>query len=207
MAMALTLYIAPNSSSSPITWAMAELGLPHETVQLDLQQPDTWKPTLLPLNPMGQVPTLVDGEQAIFESSAILIHLGDRYGVERGLWPAADSPQRMVALSWTMWFAVTVSSAMKMVMLNSGTWWPAEMQNEAQAAKGRERMGQLLTVLDQRLTDQPYMVGDTFSLVDTLAASSLKWAARVMEFDLSSMPHVIAWIGRCMERPTVAQMT
>ncbi|MCH9683753.1 MAG: glutathione S-transferase family protein [Deltaproteobacteria bacterium] len=204
--MALTLYFAPDSSSSPITWALAELGLEYEAVELDLRNPDAWKSNLLPLNPMAQVPTLIDDGQPLFESSAILVHLGDRYGVERGLWPAIDSPDRMVALSWTMWFAVTVGSAMKMVMLNTGTWWPAQMQNELQAAKGRERLTSLLTILDERLATQPYIVGSTFSLVDALGAPTLRWASHGIGFDLAATPHVSAWVERCIARDTVEQM-
>ena len=48
-------------------------------------------PEYLAINPTGKVPGLVDGGQAYFESAAIIIHLGETYGRERGLWPAAGA--------------------------------------------------------------------------------------------------------------------
>src|SRR5204863_2023958 len=50
-----------------------------------------------------KVPALVDGDVSLCESGAILIHLGDKYGVERKLWPACGGQPHADALSWTVW--------------------------------------------------------------------------------------------------------
>jgi glutathione S-transferase len=203
--MSLTLYYAPHSSASPIVWAIAELGVPHELVAVDLAAAE--KPlALLALNPMGQVPTLVDDGQGMFESSAILIHLGERYGVERGLWPAVGSPEHMVALTWTAWFSVTLGSTLRMIMINIGDWTPKEQQNEKQAAHGRERLGTMMKILDDRLSRQQHVVGEAFTLVDAYAAALVGWASGVVSFDLGTTPSIARWLTGCMGREAAKQM-
>jgi len=85
--MSLTLYAAPMSSATPVVCALAELDIPCEIVMLDLKAGDQKKPDYLALNPNGVVPTLVVDGTPLFEAIAIVQWLGDRYGVERGLWP------------------------------------------------------------------------------------------------------------------------
>jgi glutathione S-transferase len=198
--MSITLYFAPRSSATPIVWALAELGLDYEGVQVDLQAGEQKQPALMAHNPMGQVPTLVDGDHGMFESTAILVWLGERYGVERGLWPRLDSPEHMVALTWTSWFAVTLGATLRMVMLNTTDWWPEELRNAGQAEKGKERLAELMKILDERLGKQEYLVGDRFTLLDCYGASVLAWATSMVGFDLGTTPKIGAWIQRCMAR-------
>src|SRR6266545_4462922 len=98
--MALIFYYAPMSSATPVYWALEELGVPFEKVKLDLRAGDQKKPEFLKINPNGQVPALVGDGTPMFESVAILLHLGERYGVDKKLWPAAGTPERMGAMSW-----------------------------------------------------------------------------------------------------------
>ena len=56
-------------------------------------------PAYLAINPHGVVPTLVVDGTPLYEALAILQWLGDEHGVQRGLWPAAGTPQRLTALS------------------------------------------------------------------------------------------------------------
>jgi len=99
--MKLTFYAAPQSSSIPVASALAELEVPHERIDLDLSRGEQRRPEFLALNPNGKVPTLVVDGTPIFEALAIHHWLGDRFGVAKGLWPAADSPERQTALSWS----------------------------------------------------------------------------------------------------------
>jgi len=204
--MSLTLYYAPRSSASPITWILAELGVPHEAIAIDFAKNEQKQPAILAHNPMGQVPTLVDDGRGMFESSAIMIHLGQQYGVERGLWPAPGSPAHMQALSWTSWFAVTLGGTLRLIMLNESEWLPEDTRNAKQAAWGKERLGTLLKVLEERLAKQPHVVGEGFTLVDAYAAAALGWGLGVVGFDLGTTPSIAAWLQRCMGREAAKQM-
>ena len=81
--MAITFYWAPRSSATRIYWALEELQIPHEKVRIDFASGDQKKPDYVALNPNGKVPLLVDNGTPIFESMAILIHLGLSYAARR----------------------------------------------------------------------------------------------------------------------------
>jgi glutathione S-transferase len=95
--MSITFYAAPQSSASPVACALRELAVPHERINLNLAAGDQRKPEYLALNPNGKVPLLVVNGTPMFEAIAIMQWLGDKYGVEKGLWPSADSPARLEA--------------------------------------------------------------------------------------------------------------
>ena len=101
--MSIVLYWHPMSSASPIASALAELDVAHERVLIDLKAGEQRRPEFLALNPNGAVPTLTVDGAPMFEALAIHLWLGERYGVERGLWPAADTPERLQAMSWCAW--------------------------------------------------------------------------------------------------------
>ena len=96
--MSLTFYYTPMSSATRVHWALEELGVPYEKVKMDLAAGDQRKPEYLALNPNGKVPLLVGDGTPIFESLAILLHLGETYGVEKGLFPAPGLERTMFDL-------------------------------------------------------------------------------------------------------------
>ena len=95
--MAITLYYTPMGSATRAHWALIELGIPYEKVRVRMDQGDHKKPAFLAINPNGKVPALVDGDLKLFESLAIVFHLGDRYGESKGLWPKSGTDARSEA--------------------------------------------------------------------------------------------------------------
>ncbi|MEI9899962.1 MAG: glutathione S-transferase [Hyphomicrobium sp.] len=91
----LTLYHATPSRSSTALWMLEEVGEPFAIELLNLKTGEQHKPEYLAINPMGKVPTLVDGKTVVSESSAICCYLADAYPAA-GLAPAIDDPARAV---------------------------------------------------------------------------------------------------------------
>ncbi|MCA9719120.1 MAG: glutathione S-transferase family protein [Myxococcales bacterium] len=199
----ITLYFAPMSSASPVGWAIQELGVDHELVSIDLKGDAHKQARFLELNPMGQVPTLVVDGQAMFESSACVILLGERFGVARGLWPALEAPEHMVALTWMVWFAVTLGGEVRRCF-HSGDYAPEAMRNAPQVAAGKKRYGELLEILDAHLEGRDFMLGERFSLVDCYGGASVWWSARAL--GVEAPPRVAAWCSRCTGRPASSIM-
>ena len=79
--MAITLYYHPMTRAAGTVWALEELGRPYELKYLDLQSGAHKQADFLAVNPMGKLPTLVDGEVVATEASAIALYLGDRYSL------------------------------------------------------------------------------------------------------------------------------
>jgi glutathione S-transferase len=167
----LTLYAAPMSSATAVVCALAEMGdVPCEIVMLDLAAGDQKRPEYLELNPNGVVPTLVVDGTPMFESVAIMQWLGDRYGVERGLWPAAESPLRLAALSWTTWSYVSYGTLINVLNFAQSPMVDAALHHPPLAAEALKRLDTLLGTLEARLTDRPYLLGNDYSLADLIVA-------------------------------------
>ncbi|MRG93803.1 glutathione S-transferase family protein [Polyangium spumosum] len=205
--MAITFYYSPYSSAVRTHWALEELGIPYEGIRLDLKAGDQKKPELLKLNPNGKVPTLVVDDVPYFESAAINILLGEKYGVDKGLWPKAGTPAHGRAMSWTVWAAASLLSAGTRVMYNTSPEAPEEQKNAAQGEAARKEFDGLLDLLDAELKDKPYLTGDTFTLADALLAADLWWYQMVIVPSLARWPHLQAWVGRCMERPAFKRVS
>lgn len=56
------------------------LGLPFDTIEVDLRAGEQKRPAFRAMNPFGQVPVIEDGETVVFDSNAILVYLAKRYG-------------------------------------------------------------------------------------------------------------------------------
>ena len=198
--MTITLYAAPMSSAIPVVHAIEELGVPHELVLLDLQAGDQKKPDFLALNPNGKVPTLVVDGTPMFEALAIMQWLGERYGVERGLWPAADAPERLEALSWSTWMYVSFSGVFKRLIFATSDLVDASLHYEGQAELARAELQDMLAILDMRLASRDYLVGDHFTLVDLIVGGGIAYATFV---GVSTKGHdnVEKWLARFQERP------
>ena len=77
----LTLYHAPQSRSSRIIWLLEEIGAPYEIRPVTIFRPMTGEGVGDPANPHPdkRVPALVDGDQLVAESVAIVLHLAEAY--------------------------------------------------------------------------------------------------------------------------------
>lgn len=198
-APSIVLYASPMSSAIPVIQALAELEVPHERIHVDLSAGDQRRPEFLALNPNGRVPTLVVDGTPMFEALAIMQWLGDRFGVERGLWPAADAPKRLEALSWSTWTYVTFSAAFQRLIHSSSERIPAERHNQAQAEHAAAELQTLLGLLDARLASRPYLLGDTFSLTDLIVGNGVSYGT-FCGAPVDDHPHVQSWLSRLRAR-------
>src|SRR5205085_5775794 len=156
--------------------------------------------------PAGKVPGLVDRGQAYFESAAITVHLGEAYGRERGLWPAAG-PAHAEALCWTVW-GTTELHAYQMQWLYHGmdtvVSYAAPDRSKAAADYNHGQHLRNLDALEARLAGRDYILDGAFSLADIPAASSLLMG-RDLGGSTEGRPNVDAWLARCRARPTFAR--
>jgi glutathione S-transferase len=203
--MSLTFYRAPHSTASITELVFEELGVPHEVVTLDLQKGDTKKPEFTKLNPNAKVPVVVHDGTVLWESAAITMYLGETFGVEKKLWPAAG-PKRGEAMKWVTWGNVTFGEAIGRWLRNTSDWFPAEQHNAKAAEVGKKDMEDCLAILDSNLGSRSFLLGNDFSLVDAHLSGFLDWL-RAMKVDVARWKNVEAWGKRCSSRPACERMT
>jgi glutathione S-transferase len=183
--MAITFFYSPRSSATRALWALEELGVPFEKVRVDLTKGEQKKPAFLAVNPNGKVPAMLDGDARLFESLAILLHLGDRYGEAKGLWPAPGTAERAEAFTWSVWGTVTLLD----VALHAG------------APDTKTRWETCLEILDARLEGSAHLLGDAFSLADVAVTSNVAFGVMAAGLPVEPYPNVSAWLDRCKARP------
>lgn len=198
--MSIVLYWYPQSSATPIACALAELGVPHERVKIDILAGEQRRADYLALNPNGKVPTLTVNGAPMFEALAIHLWLGHRFGVERGLWPAAGTPEALQALSWCAWAYVTYGAVL--VRLQVATKGEDALRSPQHADAALRGLNELLAVLDARLAAQPWMLGADYSLVDLVVGSVLGYSV-YLGAPVQAHPHVQAWLARVQARPAM----
>ena len=202
--MAIKLYSWPMSSGTRISWALEELALSYEYVQLDAKKQEHRSAEMLAVNPHGKVPALADGELKLFESGAILLYLGNRYGPAKGLWPNPKGQAHADAVCWTVWAMTELGSYMLQYLyhgLDSPISYKPEDRSKAAAAYNRAQLDRLLDALEARLDGRDYLMGG-FSLVDIAAASWLLLGT-MLGLQIEGRPRVAAWCKRCAERPAM----
>ena len=86
-------YFNPMSRGVTTDWMLKELDAPHEQIVIDFASGENKTPEYRAINPMGKVPTLVDGDTVITETAAICAYLADKFA-DKGLAPAMTSAER-----------------------------------------------------------------------------------------------------------------
>jgi len=203
--MSLTFYGAPHSTASVTALVFEELGVPHEVVTVDIRKGDTKKPDFMKLNPNGKVPMVVHDGTVVWESSAITMYLGETFGVEKKLWPAAG-PKRGEAMRWVTWSNVTLGEAIGRWLRNTTDWVPADQRNASAGEAGKKDMESCLAILDESLAARSFLLGSDYTLVDSHVSSFIEWL-RGMKVDLARWQNLEAWAKRCSSRPASERLT
>jgi glutathione S-transferase len=199
----MTYYYAPMSTAVRTSWAIEELGVPCERVKVDIQKKETKTEKFLKLNPNGVVPLLVVEGTAIFESTAILLYLGETFGVDKGLY-APPGLKRAEMLKWIVWANVGFFEPLHRWAYNTASYIPAERQNAKAAESAKQDLDGVMKIVDEALAGKSYLVDEKFSLADLAVSSYLGWM-KFMGYDYSSFKNVTAWGERCLGRPAAVK--
>jgi glutathione S-transferase len=193
----MKLYYVPMTRSNRPRWLLEELGAPYEIVRLDIGAKENRRAEYLALNPLGHVPTLVDGDVVIFETLAICLYLADKF-YERGLAPSSESPERAAYLQWTIFAVVSAEKAVE--QFHEHTLVLAEEDRQPRVAeKARARFHDLADVVQAGLGDREYLVGNRFTTADLMMGSVLTWG-RMLGL-LADHPLLEAYAKKQIGRP------
>ncbi len=188
----LTLYHAPKSRSTSVVQLLHELGVADQvrvvTVNIPRQDGSGSRD---PNNahPEGKVPYLTDGDDHIRERGAVMLYLTDRFP-DAGLAPLEGDPKRGQYLSWLFWYQGVLEPV---IILK----W-AGIEHPACHASFRD-YDTAIQRLDEVLSRQPYLLGDSFSAADMLCSGPFAWFGDQME----TTPAITAWVARCQDRDSV----
>lgn len=181
-----------------VMWTLAELRLPAERIDAGGAFGRTDTPEYLALNPTKLIPTLVDGDFSLWESSAIIRYLARTYGAGSIL-PATEQ-EIARADQWMEWAGTTIYADIITNIFIGLIRTPASTRNHALVEASIQRAGEKLALLDAHLASRPYILGDAFTMAD-IPAGALMWRYFDLPIARPSLPNVQAWSKRLQERP------
>lgn len=162
----MKLYVFNGSPNARKTLAAANyLDLDIEVVWKDVTRGDLSQDGFLEINPNGKVPVLQDGDVSIWESNAILVYLSTLGGGE--LFPNRPQDRAMV-LSWLFWETNHFNRAVGMYVWETvlkPTFGLGET-DDTQLARARVMLSQVAPVLENRLEQNDFVMGEALSIVD-----------------------------------------
>jgi glutathione S-transferase len=176
-----------------VIFLLEEMGTPYEREDYGRQFNNTGG-DYLKLNPFGKVPTLLDGDLAVWESHAILRYVAAKFASP--LYPS-DLAARSQVDRWMDWLLASLNPGYVTIFVNSkkpeaerGPFWPVHAQEVAAN----------LSALDAQLAKATWIAGDRMSLAD-IALGPLVHRCLAFPIELPAVPKLKAWHQALLARP------
>lgn len=174
-----------------VRWALEEVGQPYDVRLVTFAQMK--EPAHIAIQPFGQIPTYEDGDLALFETGAILLHIAEEHP---GLLPT-DANARARAIAWMFAAIATVEPPIvewsaAMILERDKPWFDQRLP--MLQTNMRKRLGEL----SRHLGDSEWLDGD-FSVADIMMTHVIqraKSSGLVEEF-----PNLAAYLARAESRP------
>uniref|UniRef100_A0A182LTD1 glutathione transferase n=1 Tax=Anopheles culicifacies TaxID=139723 RepID=A0A182LTD1_9DIPT len=166
-------------------WLKLELNL----IELDVLKREHYKPEFVKLNPQHYIPTLVDGDVIVWESSAVLIYLAEKYGTDDTLYPKdialrAKVNQRLFYDIGTLMRSVT-------------TYYHPILLGGEGKLEDFKKVQDAVTVLDSFLHGSRWTAGENVTVADFAIAVTVAALDGLLNLDFAVYPNVHRWYEQC----------
>jgi len=206
----LQLYSLPTPNGVKVSIMLEEIGLPYEVHLVSFDSNDQMSPEFLSLNPNNKIPAILDpngpggAPLPLFESGAILIYLAEKTGQ---LMPR-DPAGRYQTIQWLMFQMAGIGPMFGQVGFFhkfAGKDYEDKRPRDRYAAESKRLLG----VLNRRLADRAWIMGDGFTIADV---ATFPWINNLIGFygagdlvGIADFPHVKRALGSFMARPAVVK--
>jgi glutathione S-transferase len=180
-----------------VMWAVGELRLPHERIDVGGSFGKNDQPAYLAMNPNGLVPTLEEDDFLLWESNSIVRYLASKYGA--GTLEPADLRARGSASRWMDWQLTVCAPAIH------GLFWglirtPPEKRDPAHIAASKDKTTAAMKILDAQLGKAAFVAGDTFSMGD-IPVGLIAYRYRRLAPDRPAFDNLERWFTGIEQRP------
>jgi len=194
------LYYYPNNASLAPHFLLHHLNADYELLLVDRKSNSHKSADYLKLNPAGRIPTLVVDEQAIFESSAICMHICDLHP-ESQLMPSIGSPQRPLFYQWLAFLNNTLQAELMV------RYYPQRHTNDETTitnvvAAQDERIAHALSIINEQLEHNRYLLGDRLTACDYFLFMLAEWSLPIEKSPLT-FKHLAAYLKQLSCNSTI----
>ena len=195
----IRLHTAATPNGKKASIALEELGLPYQVRRWNLQAEEQLTPEFLALNPNHKIPVLEDDGLVVWESGAILLHLGEKHDPKGAILPK-DPRQRLAAIQYA--FFQTGGIGPNLGRLGAALRKPGE-KNQEMIEIFRGEVARLLGVLERILDDGRQYLAGPYSIGDIMHYPWLKVLLDLGAKEITEQKKVVAWLERIGARPAV----
>lgn len=197
----LTLWGRASSANvQKVLWALAELDLPFDHRIVGGRYGGTDSAEFAALTPTRKVPVLQDGALAVWDSHAILRHLGLNHAPQGHALAMAPAAAMALADPW-LDFTATVLQPPFIRLFWQKVRLPLDKRDPALAEAARKDIGAALDEMARGVTPDGRLGGAEFTMAD-IAAGSLMYRLGDLAPDLlADRPAIAAWVARLDARP------
>ena len=198
----IQFYYNTGPNPQKVALFLEESGLEYEAIPLETRRGDQHAPAYLAINPNAKAPAIVEDGVPVFDSNAILLHLGGKTGK---FMPSSSARNDADLLSWMMFIATGVGpysgQSVHFQLHARGTYEYAVERYQFEAERHYK-------ILDDRLSTREWLVGDQYSIVDMALWGWAKFAPRVFgnEEPFAEFTQVARWFAAVNQRPAVARV-
>ncbi|MES3020414.1 MAG: glutathione binding-like protein [Pseudomonadota bacterium] len=206
----LQLYSLPTPNGVKISIMLEETGVAYEPHLVSFATNDQLTPEFLSLNPNNKIPAIIDPNGAegkplaLFESGAILIYLAEK----TGQFLPKEAAARYETIQWVMFQMGGIGPMFGQLGFFhkfAGKEYEDKRPRDRYAAESRRLLG----VLNERLKDRAWIMGDSFTIADI---ASFPWINNLLNFyaagelvGINDFPHVLRALAAFVARPAVAR--
>ena len=191
---------ASSSNVQKVMWALAEIGLEHDRIDAGGRYGRTDTPEFGAMNPARRVPVWQQDGLTLWESHAILRHLGR--GPAAPLWPS-DPSTRAIADQWMEFATSTLLPPFVGVFWQMVRMPPADRSQDALAGH-LKALDLALDMLEGQLSRSEWLAGDTLTLAD-IATGTCMFRYHDMDIPRRDRPALSRWYGQMTARPAYRQ--
>jgi glutathione S-transferase len=149
-----------------VSWALGEAGIDHEVVVMTPEEAQGAEHEAR--HPLHRVPVIDTSDGPIFESAALLLHIGDLAG-DDSLLPPPGTHERALVYQWVLFVMTEIEPALVEMFTTSES-------DPARADVARERLDKAAAVLERAVGPRKYLVGRQFTLADLLTTDIFELA-------------------------------
>lgn len=193
----MKLYHCHNSRSVRPLWALEEMGLDYELVVMEFP-PRTEYPGYLDINPLGTVPTFIDGDVTMTESTAICQYLVDKFG-PHPIGVTSDEPQYGDYLNWLHRSDATLTFPQALV-LRYTRLEPEERRIPQVVEDYTIWYLSRLRSVEAALEGKQFLVCDRFTIADIAVSFALQMGER-LGINARYKPNCLRYLAEMKERP------
>lgn len=185
--MTLKLYDMPRSGHAHrVRLLLSLLNVEYEKVMIDMLNAEHKTEEYLRLSPLGQVPTLVDGDIVITDSTAALVYLAKKHAATD--WLPEDPATAAAVQRWLS--AASGELYRSVVQARAGRQFRRDVDFERAEAEATRLFNWMQSELDQRT----WLAADHPTIADVAMYSYLR-VADEGELDLSAYPAIVRWLA------------